>query len=424
MAKSSTTLIKLLASLALLPCTVLAGELRTEYGGHTKVSLRGQSWPDNSLLRDLIGQNSLDLQGDLRLNLELRRDRWSFDANYQLVGLGGDQFELFSQVPVTTPTLLASLPDDERRLLDLTTVIDSGSRAALLHRLDRLWIGYTTENTVLRVGRQALSWGNGLFYAPMDLVNPFDPAAVDKEYKPGDDMVYLQYLRESGADIQAAYVARRSLSNGDVESDAATAAVKYHGFVGAGEFDLLLASHYGDPVIGIGLSRGFGGAQWGADVVMTDSDSDIVTQLSTNVSYSWVAFDKNMSGTVEYHYNGFGQSDSRYSPAALAGNAELLRRVSRGDSFTLGRHYLAAAVTVEVTPLWNLSPTLFANVADPSALLQINSNFSLGDNSTLLASLSLPIGPSGSEFGGVDTGVQDRYLSSGLGAFLQVAWYF
>ena len=60
----------------------------------------------------------------------------------------------------------------------------------------------------LRFGRQALSWGNGLFYAPMDLVNPFDPAAIDTEYKAGDDMLYLQYLQDSGNDLQAAVVVR------------------------------------------------------------------------------------------------------------------------------------------------------------------------------------------------------------------------
>jgi len=37
-----------------------------------------------------------------------------------------------------------------------------------------------------------LSWGNGLVFSPMDIVNPFDPTAVDTEYKAGDDMLYGQ----------------------------------------------------------------------------------------------------------------------------------------------------------------------------------------------------------------------------------------
>ena len=170
----------------------------------------------------------------------------------------------------------------------------------------------------------------------MDLVNPFDPAAVDKEYKAGDDMLYGQYLRDNGADVQGAYVLRRNLLSGDVEADEATAAVKYHGFAGAGEFDLLVAQHYGDTVVGIGASRGIGGAQWSADLVVTETDLDTYAQLATNLSYSWNRFGKNMTGAVEYHYNGFGQNDGRYDPLSLASNPDLLLKLSRGEMFTLG----------------------------------------------------------------------------------------
>ena len=43
---------------------------------------------------------------------------------------------------------------------------------------------------------------------------------------------------------------------------------------------------------------------------------------------------------------------------------------------------------------------------------------------TLLGSLNLPIGPSGSEFGGIEAGLPDRYLSSDGSVFVQFAWYF
>ena len=276
----------------------------------------------------------------------------------------------------------------------------------------------------MRFGRQALSWGNGLFYAPMDLVNPFDPAAVDKEYKAGDDMLYGQYLRDNGADVQGAYVVRRNVLSGDVEADEATVAIKYHGFAGAGEFDLLVAHHYGDAVIGVGASHGIGGAQWSADVVVSDTTLDTYVQLTTNLSYSWNKFGKNISGAIEYHYNGFGQKDGRYDPVSLASNRDLLLRLSRGELFTLGRHYLAGSIMIEMTPLWSVSPTLLSNVEDPSALLQLVTNYSLGDNMTLLGSVNLPLGGNGTEFGGIETGIPGRYISSGPGVFAQFAWYF
>ncbi len=407
------TLISALPRLLLLliacPALAVAADGKTEFGGHTKLRFVGQSYPSDSLFGDLFGDSSFDTQGDLRLNLEHRQAGWTFNTSYQLAALNGETF---------------TLPDDSRRLFDLTSVIDQGTESALAHRLDRLWVGYTSERAVVRFGRQALSWGNGIFYAPMDLVNPFDPAAVDTEYKAGDDMLYLQYLRESGADIQGAYVVRRNFLSGDVDDDAATITTKYHGFRGEGEFDVLVARHYGDNVLGLGASHAMGGANWGGDLVVTDTDLDTVLQLSTNLSYSWSWAGKNMSGIVEYHFNGFGQRSGSYDPLSLAGNPDLLLRLSRGESFTVGRHYLAGSVLIEMTPLWSVSPTLLMNASDPSGLLQLVTNYSLSDNMTLLGSLNIPLGSNGSEFGGIDSGISGRYFSTDVGVFAQWAWYF
>ena len=397
----------------LLASAVAADDLDTDFGGHTKLRLVGQSFPDNSLYRDFAGATALDVTADLRLNLQLNSGRWTFDAAYQLVGLQGDSLE-FGGGP----------PNDDRRLFNLSDVITDGSDSAVLHRLDRLWIGYASEKAVVRLGRQALSWGNGLVYAPMDLVNPFDPTSIDTEYKAGDDMLYLQYLQDNGNDVQAAYVARRNLATGDVESDEATAAAKYHGFAGVGEYDLLVAQSYGDTVVGLGASHEIGGAVWSADLVVTDTDSDTYVQFVTNLMYSWVFKDRNMSGAIEYYYNGFGLSGGRYDPLSLAGNPDLAIRLARGELFTAGRHYAAANVLIEMTPLWSLTPTLLINARDPSALFQLVTNYSLSDNMTLLASLNVPLGADGSEFGGIATGLPNRYLSVDAGLFAQFAWYF
>jgi len=408
------TLISVLRkTLFLLLCAAthagFAAAAETEFDGHTKLRALGQTYPSDSIFRELLGSRSLDAQGDLRLNMKTRKGGWTFEANYQLAALSSEMLQI---------------PNDDRRFFNLTSTIKETNSGAALHRLDRLSIGYTSEKTVLRFGRQALSWGNGLFYAPMDLVNPFDPSSVDTEYKAGDDMLYLQYLRDTGADLQGAYVIRRNLLSGDVESDAATSALKYHGFAGEAEYDVLVAEHYGDQVIGVGIGRGIGGAQWSADLVVTDTDRDTYVQWVTNISYSWVFADKNMSGALEYHFNGFGQKNGDYGVQALPGNPDLLARLTRGEMFTVGRHYLAASVLIELTPLWTVSPTILSNMEDPSALLQLISNYSLSDNATLLGSLNLPLGRSGTEFGGIQTLAPEQYLSTSSGVFLQFAWYF
>jgi len=352
-----------------------------EFGGHTKLRLVGQSYPEDSLFRDLAGSNSLDAAGELRLNFSTKRELWSFYADYQLIALHSE-------------FLPASLPNDDQRLFDLTKTLSDGNNNASLHRLDRFWVGYAGEKTVVRFGRQALSWGNGLFYAPMDLVNPFDPTTVDTEYKSGDDMLYMQYLRDNGDDVQGAIVFRRDPVTGDVESNEATVALKYHGFMGENEYDVLVAESYDASVFGVGGSRSIGGAIWRADVVVTDSASNTVVEVVSNLNYSWVWGGKNMSGAVEYYYNGFD------------------------------RHYVAGSMSIEMSPLWMVTPTLLANVDDPSALFQLVTQYSLSDNMTFLGSLNIPLGRNGTEFGGPDSGIPNRYLSFDAGLFAQLAWYF
>ena len=367
--------------LLLFAAATAAGEGQYEFDGHTKLRVVGQSYPDDSLFHDLAGSTSVDAAGELRLNLSARTPGWSFHADYQLVGLYSEflPFGMFN---------------DDRRLFDLTRVITDGSGDAGLQRLDRLGAGYAGEKFVVRVGRQALSWGNGLFFHPMDLVNPFDPETIDTEYKTGDDMAYAQYLRANGDDIQAAAVFRRDPVSGDASRDEGTVALKYHGFAGEWEYDVLVAENYGDRVLGVGGAGSIGGAVWRGDVVLTDADDETRVELVTNVSYSWTWHERNVSGAAEYYRD--------------------------GDH----RNYLAGNLMIEMSPLWIVTPTLIANVDDPSALLQFVTQYSLGDNMTFLGSVNVPLGSNGTEFGGPESGIPGRYLSFDAGVFAQLAWYF
>lgn len=415
---------QVLPVLLLLLCGVAgADEVETEFGGHMKLRLIGQSFPDDSLFRSVAGSDSLDLEGDLRASFAAERGSWSFDGDYQLFALYGDSIEWTRDLGAAAGPFVERFVDDDRRLFDLTHIVRDAGKTAVLHRLDRLSFSFRSDKTVVQFGRQALSWGNGLFYAPMDLVNPFDPAAIDTEFKTGDDMLYVQYLLDNGDDVQGAIVFRRDPVTGDVESDQATTTLKYHGFAGDNEFDVLIAESYGDTVLGLGGLKSIGGAIWRGDIVLIDTSDDVKAQLVTNLSYSWTWGGKNVSGAIEYYFNGFGEADN-YEPLVLAANPELLERFARRELFALGRHYVAGSLLVEMSPLWTVTPTLLANVSDPSALLQFVTQYSLGDNMTFLGSLNIPLGANGTEFGGIDTGIPNTYLSTQASLFAQFAWYF
>ena len=391
-------------------------------GGHAKYFFVLNTFPDDSLFLDYVDTPSIDHNGDLRLKFSGHKQGLSFAADYQMIVQHGDSVTLSNSMPgnVLIPD---RVPGDDHRFFDLTHIIHQDDDTIVAHRLDRLHVDITGAQAVARIGRQAISWGNGLIYTPMDFFNPFDPSAVDKEYKTGDDMLYGQYLFNSGDDLQAVWVVRRDI-NGDVTSDVDSIAAKYHDFAGEYEYDLLLSQHFDDVILGAGGIANLGGAVWRGDVTLTDTETETVASLVTSLSYSWVSWERNISGILEYFYNGFGISDGDYSPAALANNPDLVSRIVRGELFTLGRHYIVGSAMIEMTPLWMLTPNVFINASDGSFLAQLVSSYDLKQDWQLLAALSLPIGSTGTEYGGIDSGVPGKQLSSGLNAFAQLAWNF
>ena len=77
--------------LLFLGAAAAADESPCEWGGHTKLRVVGTTFPADSVLRPLAGKRSVDLEGDLRLDFTAAPGRWTFSADYQLIGLYGDR---------------------------------------------------------------------------------------------------------------------------------------------------------------------------------------------------------------------------------------------------------------------------------------------------------------------------------------------
>ena len=401
-----------------------AGDTTFDLGGRISPQIAVTAYPDNSAFQDIFGSSSVDSAFDARVIFGAQHERWSFDVDYQLVGLYADRLEFSRELPPELRVLFPHLPTDRTRLFDLTHVFTDSGKTALYQRLDRLAVRYSSDQLVMKFGRQAITWGNGMIYNVMDIFNPFDPAAVDKEFKTGDDMLYGQYLQSNGNDVQGVMVFRRDPFTGDVEADQGSLAFKYHHMASISEYDGLVAQHYGDTLIGAGANYSIGGAVWRGDLMISFTDNDTVPSLVTSLSQSWIWGGKNISGVAEYFYNGFGQSDGCYSFECLEENPDLLERVARGEVFTLGRHYIALSAMVEITPLFLLTPNVFINVADPSALVQVVFQNDLRENLLLWSAINLPIGADGTEFGGAATEIPGIYLSAGPSASVQLVWYW
>ncbi len=392
-------------------------------GGHLKG--RGQlvHYPDDSVFREPLGATDTGAAGVARLRFGAGSGAFTVNADYQLIAQYDEAVGLGESAGIAYPGGRA--PDDQLRWWDLTHVIEEDDDYLLQQRLDRLNIAWTGEKAVVRFGRQAVSWGNGLIYTPMDFLNPFDPAAVDTEYKVGDDMLYAQYLLDSGDDLQFVNVQRRDAA-GDVIAAVSSSALKYHAFGASREFDLLLAQHYDDTVIGAGGLLNVGEAVLRGDLVLSDSETGWVTSLVVDWSWSFVWGGRNVSAVGEYFFNGFGLRESEY--AGLVSNpvgeqTALLQRLARSELFTIGRHYAAGSLLLEWTPLLNFTGNLFYNLGDGSTLAQVVAQWDAAQDWQVLGALNLPLGPAGTEYGGLRLG-EDLSLAQGPSLFVQVAWYF
>ena len=182
--------------------------------------------------------------------------------------------------------------------------------------------------------------------------------------------------------------------------------------------------HYDSSIGAFGGSIDAADAIWRGDLMITDENGEQFTSAVLSWSYALLAWERNLSTTIEYFHNGFGIDDGNYDPAALAANPELVARIERGELFTLAQNYLAAAATIELTPLWLLTTSVFGNLDDDSMLLQIFSHHDLEQDLQLLLALNLPYGDDGTEFGGIESGISGDPLSVGASLFAQIAWYF
>lgn len=396
-----------------------------KFGGHVKYQYTYTDYRADDL-NAVLGDDPARDQGlDVRLKADGTAGPWDATVHYELLAAQGDSLDArrrAAALGVVSAGTVTGLPDDRRRLFDLTATVTDRQRVAAVQRLDRLALGYRTDTRSIRFGRQALSWGNGLVFQPLDFINPFSPTAIDKEYKTGDDMLFTQWLLAQGGDLQAIVVPRRDPVTHDLESSQSTYATKLRVRVGEFDVDLVAARHFGDNLVGLGLVRSIGGAVWRLDARYENNKSVSASwSFVTNLDYSWTWKEKNYYGYVEYFRNGVGESDRTDYPTP---NPALAARIDRGELFTLARDYAALGLQVELHPLFNVFNNLIRNLNDGSDYFQVRGVYDWRQNVQLIAGVNLGIGDRGDEYGGIPVSGTNAFLAPGRSLFLRAAYYF
>jgi len=330
---------------------------------------------------------------NLRIAWEPSFDRFNFSI-HELVSI-----EEGAGLAVTRATE-ALLPPPPSTLFNLGSTLADHDDLEVTQRIDRLMIGYTSPELVVRLGRQALTWGSGLVFRPMDLFDPFAPNATDTDYKPGTDMAYAQYLFQGGGDLAVVAVPGRPRQGEEPTADASAFAMRLQASILGHDTEWLIGRDHGDLVAGFGVNGRLGGATWNLELVPTAVEHGR-TALSAvaNVSDARTLMGRNTTLFAEYFLNGFGVRSSDATFASLP--PYLLDRLARGELFDMRRNYLAAGATIEASPLFNLSPTVIADLDDGSLYILLATTYSLHDNLMLVGGAQAPIGHRSTEFGGL-----------------------
>jgi len=405
--------------------------IESQWGGQFKI--RGNvSLPDDDSIYYLIDSGPLyDGSADFRLkNKTYLNNSVYLDIHYEAVLYGGDTMRTQKKLEEMFPNLfedsfmLGGYINDDRRFFDLTKIIDEDDSHILYHRLDRFSLTLQPAWGTIRIGRQALTWGNGLLFNPMDLFNPFAPTDIERDYKVGDDMVTTQFTIEKIAGIQLLYVPRRDPADHNVKWSNSSLAGKFHFAAGTTEFDIMAAHHYEDFIVGIGSTGYFMDTAWRLDATWTfldeNTDMDGFLSLVANIDYSWVWWKKNFYGFIEFYFNGIG--DENYSKAIS--DPAITERLVRGDLFVLGRKYLSTGIEMELHPLIKANLTVISNIADPSGIIQPHVVLDLTEEIQCMIGGNIYCGPSDTEFGGFNISGTDYLYKAPNSAYLRFTYFF
>ena len=371
----------------------------------------------DSLESAMGAREANDAQANLRLIWSPTWGRWSLDVEGLLQGEDGPDVRL-----ARAETGL--LPTPPPTWFNLTDSFVNRGQTEVAASLDRLSLTYASPETVVRVGRQVLTWGSGLVFRPMDLFDPFSPSATDTEYKPGVDMVYVQRLFADGSDLQLVVAPRPPRSGAAPSADDSSAALHYQTVLFGHRTTWLIARDHGDWVGALGVNGALGGATWNLEAVPTGVRREGVRVSGVaNISDAITLMGRNATVFAEYFRNGFGVGSGPIAYADLP--PDLKDRLARGQVFDVRSDYLASGMTVEINPLFSLSPTLIAGLDDGSLFFLAAGTWSLSDNLTMIAGAQVPLGRAGSEFGGLPlTAGGAVLLAAPSRIYLQLRRYF
>lgn len=242
-------------------------------------------------------------------------------------------------VPPKSPTAHRYHVDD----LEWTQEDDKRLRTSLY--ADRALVNVVMDKADLTVGRQPITFGKAFFWNPLDIFRPFDPAKLDRDYKPGVDALRLDVPIDNFSGLNVIGAAGRRYGDEDVSWDGS--ALIGRGFTSLKGWDVSGQGGkvYGGHHLGTGFTGEIENIQLRGELSKFYVDEDFKNIIENHRSIVLGVgryFENTVNVQAEYFYNGAGQPDHLDLAA---------QRVRQGFTTNMSRHLVGASVSYDFHPL-------------------------------------------------------------------------
>lgn len=347
-------------------------------------------------------------QQSVRLMLDDAQDEseWSLHIKAARIHLSNIPFNDKHSSSLFRYNKLSSNWLDENELTNATRIGYEVDRAVYQHNFKKINIA---------IGRQAIDWGSGRFWQPLNVFGAFSPTDLDTDYKQGIDVAQLNWFPSDFSSLTAAYV----FSNNDDPSikKHTNSALHYRKQIGKeSEFALLAASIIGYNSVGASFESAWNKLAWrveGAHYSDTQSNKDF-TFIIAGADYQ---LNNGAVITAEWYSNSRGAN----SVAELS-NVQVDTFNEYGLQQHLSKNVLGLSINNTISPLLNGGYTLLTGSIknangkmNTSLLHQINVTYSVSNESDILFSFQSAtgeglssVGKIQSEFGHVPANITIR----------------
>jgi hypothetical protein len=263
------------------------------------------------------------------------------------------------------------------------------------HRLYRAAVTLTRDNVDLKLGRQRIAWGTGRFWSPLDILNPVNPLALEREERVGVDAALLE--AKLGPLSRASLVYAPTPDRGSPSR-----AMQWHGNAAGVDASLVVGRLLDLDIVGMDVAGQIGAAGIRGEAArLRPRGGSGFNRLMAGVDYG---FPNGLTLSAELYYNGAGSRDPAGYDFAGQGSGRLA---------SLATRYAGLYASYEITPLLKWMTYVVVNGDDRSRAIDSRLVRSIAPNLDLALGVQCFSGATGSEFAS---------LSNAL--HVQLQWFF